>query len=104
MPGTGGGKCRTSIWAASADCSGQRLELGRLADVLRAGTWPALAQSSDCWLIQLMNTRAARLLFSSGVLQRRQHELVRAGPGAGLAADLGSAATPHSRLFFSAGC
>ena len=33
------------------------------------GTWPALAHSRDCWLTQLMKTRAAWFLFWSGALE-----------------------------------
>ena len=76
MPGTGGGKCRSSIWVASAAWSVSALNSADSRTLLRTGTCPPLAHSRLFWLIQLMKTRAASCLFWSGVRMRRQHELV----------------------------
>ena len=88
MPGTDGGKCRSSIWLPIAACSlsAANSALSRIA--LRAGTWPPLAHSSDCWLMQLMNTLPAWQLVLVGGLLLELHEVVRAGPGGLLGADL----------------
>src|SRR4029453_9307718 len=50
IPGTGGGKCRESTCCASADCSGSALNSADSRNCRRAGTWPPLAQSIECWL------------------------------------------------------
>ena len=101
-PATGGGKCRSSICVRERGLLGERLELGALADALRAGTWPPLAHSSDCWLIQLMNTLAGRAACSRPGCAASAGRTGASRPRRpGWLPICGSGATPHSRPDFS---
>jgi hypothetical protein len=65
MPGAAGGNAASGSSAASVLTSVNSLNFGSSSTDWRAGTWPPAAQSSECWLSQLMNTLAPDTLFSS---------------------------------------
>src|SRR6185295_2492804 len=65
MPAAAGGNAASGSSAASVLTSVSSLNLGSSRTLLRAGTWPPAAQSSECSLSQLMNTLDAETLFAS---------------------------------------